>query len=42
MRGIFIKKYSAGNEHFQIEKRYIRKDGSFVWGRLNVSPILDG
>ncbi|MFZ5642937.1 MAG: PAS domain S-box protein [Bacillota bacterium] len=27
--------------HFQIEKKYMRKDGSFMWGRLNVSPISD-
>ncbi len=24
---------------YQIEKRYIRKDGSLLWGRLNASPI---
>ncbi len=26
-------------DSYQIEKRYIRKDGSLLWGRLNVSPI---
>jgi len=27
-------------DHYQIEKRYIRKDGSLVWSRLNVSLAL--
>ncbi len=32
------KKLIAGEkEHYQIEKRYIRKDGEVVWVRLNVS-----
>jgi PAS domain S-box-containing protein len=32
------KKLIAGEkEHYQIEKRYIRKDGGVVWARLNVS-----
>ena len=24
-------------DHYQIEKRYVRKDGEVIWGRLNVS-----
>jgi two-component system cell cycle sensor histidine kinase/response regulator CckA len=32
------KKLITGEkDHYQIEKRYIRKDGEVVWGRLNVS-----
>lgn len=32
------KKLIAGEkDHYQIEKRYIRKDGEVVWGRVNVS-----
>ncbi len=32
------KKLITGEkDHYQIEKRYIRKDGEIVWGRLNVS-----
>src|SRR5690242_14149870 len=26
--------------HFQIEKRYLRKDGQIVWGRIGVSPLV--
>jgi diguanylate cyclase (GGDEF)-like protein/PAS domain S-box-containing protein len=26
-------------DHFQIDKRYIRKDGSIVWGRVTVSMV---
>lgn len=29
----------GGRNSFQIEKRYVRKDGGFVWGRLSVSRI---
>jgi PAS domain S-box-containing protein len=30
---------SGKRDHYQIEKRYIRKDGAVVWGRVNVSLI---
>jgi PAS domain S-box-containing protein len=26
---------------FQLEKRYLRRDGTVVWGRLTVSPVRD-
>ncbi|MBW2038431.1 MAG: PAS domain S-box protein [Deltaproteobacteria bacterium] len=28
-------------DYYRIEKRYIRKDGSIMWGDLSVTPILD-
>lgn len=30
---------SGLRDHYQIEKRYIRKDGQVVWGRLTISPF---
>jgi PAS domain S-box-containing protein len=36
----FFKELAAGERDFyQIEKRYIRKDGGVIWGRLTVSLI---
>ena len=29
-------------DHYSIEKRYVRKDGSRLWGRLNVSLLKNG
>ena len=29
-------------ESFELEKRYVRKDGSYLWGRLTVSLVRDG
>ena len=32
----------AGKRHgYQVEKRYIRKDGAILWGRLTVSVVRD-
>jgi PAS domain S-box-containing protein len=28
-------------DHFQLEKRYLRKDGSLIWGRMTASLISD-
>jgi PAS domain S-box-containing protein len=28
-------------DHYALEKRYVRKDGSTIWGRLNVSLVRD-
>lgn len=41
-KSLYQEVLKGKRNHFQMEKRYVRKDGSFVWGRLNVSPILDG
>ena len=38
----FYKNLLTGKyDHYQIEKRYIRKDGGIVWGRVNVSFVRD-
>src|ERR1700746_3119265 len=29
-------------DHYSLEKRYVRKDGSQIWGRLNVSLSKNG
>ena len=29
-------------DHYSMEKRYVKKDGSRLWGRLNVSLLRDG
>jgi diguanylate cyclase (GGDEF)-like protein/PAS domain S-box-containing protein len=30
---------AGGRDHFQLDKRYLRKDGTTMWGRLNVSLV---
>ena len=35
-----FQQLSAGSiDHYQLEKRYFRKDGSLVWGRLSISLL---
>src|ERR1700748_3851246 len=37
-----FQQLKAGSiDHYQLEKRYFRKDGSLVWGRLSIS-LLNG
>jgi PAS domain S-box-containing protein len=37
-----IQRMIAGEiDHFQLEKRYLRKDGSLIWGRMTASLIYD-
>ena len=37
-----IQRMTAGEiDHFQLEKRYLRKDGSLIWGRMTASLISD-
>jgi len=38
---LYKKLLSGKQDHYQIEKRYIRKDGGVVWGRVNVSLVRD-
>jgi PAS domain S-box-containing protein len=38
-----FQQLSAGAiDHYSLEKRYVRKDGTQIWGRLNVSLLEDG
>ena len=38
--GVFEHELITGKrDHYQIEKRFIRKDGGVIWGRLNVSLV---
>lgn len=37
----FQKLIGGEIEHYEIEKRYVRKDGSIFWARLFVSPLYD-
>jgi len=39
---VLFQKLRAGSiDHYQLEKRYFRRDGSLIWGRLNLS-LLSG
>jgi PAS domain S-box-containing protein len=38
----YIRRMVAGEiDHFQLEKRYLRQDGSLIWGRMTASLIHD-
>jgi PAS domain S-box-containing protein len=37
----FERLHKGEIDHYQMDKRYLRKDGSVVWTRINVSPIID-
>jgi diguanylate cyclase (GGDEF)-like protein/PAS domain S-box-containing protein len=39
---LFEELLAGTRQSYQIEKRYVRKDGSLVWGRLNASMVLGG
>jgi len=39
--GLFAEMASGARDHFRIEKRYKRKDGAIVWGRLMVAGVRD-
>jgi PAS domain S-box-containing protein len=32
---------AGGRDHYELEKRYLRRDGATIWGRLNVSLVRD-
>lgn len=40
--GLLVELLRGERGHFEIERRYRRKDGSELWGRLTVSLGLDG
>jgi PAS domain S-box-containing protein len=37
--GLFQQLRAGAIDHYQLEKRYFRRDGSLVWGRLSVSLV---
>jgi len=37
----FAELVAGARDHYQLEKRYIRKDGAIIWGHLTVSLIRD-
>jgi PAS domain S-box-containing protein len=39
--GLFKEMVDRVRDRFQIEKRYVRKDGTVVWGRLLVAAVRD-
>ena len=36
---LFQQLRAGSIDHYQLEKRYFRKDGSLVWGRLSISLL---
>lgn len=40
-RTLFTELLSGARDHYRIEKRYVRPDGTIVWVRLSVSLIRD-
>src|SRR5215469_16518644 len=36
---LFQQLRAGSIDHYQLEKRYFRRDGSLVWGRLNISLV---
>jgi PAS domain S-box-containing protein len=36
---LFQRLRAGAIDHYQLEKRYIRRDGSLVWGNLNISVL---
>ena len=39
---LFQQLRSGTIDHYSLEKRYVRKDGAQIWGRLNVSLLKRG
>jgi PAS domain S-box-containing protein len=38
---LYKKLLSGVHDHYQVEKRYLRKDKGVVWGRVNISLVRD-
>ncbi|HBY95272.1 MAG: PAS domain S-box protein [Ardenticatenaceae bacterium] len=38
---LYSEMVAGERDYYQIEKRYVRKDDTFVWGNLTVSLVLD-
>jgi PAS domain S-box-containing protein len=41
-QGLIRDLFEGKNDGFQIEKRYIAKDGREIWARIHAAPIRDG
>src|SRR5215831_8468922 len=40
---VLFQQLRAGSiDHYQLEKRYFRRDGSLLWGRLSISLLKNG
>jgi len=39
-RGLFLELAAGEREQYTVEKRYMRKDGSVFWGRVNFSAVF--
>ena len=39
---LFQQLRAGSIDHYQLEKRYFRRDGSLVWGRLSISLLTSG
>src|SRR6516162_2566747 len=39
---LFQQLRAGSIDHYQLEKRYFRRDGSLVWGRLSISMLKHG
>ena len=37
----FKRLLAGGSNHYQVEKRFVRRDGRLFWGRLTVSMVRD-
>ena len=40
-QGLFENLVRSGSERVDFDKRYVRKDGTVLWARMSVAPILD-
>lgn len=38
---LYQEMIAGKRQHYQIEKRYFRKDGSLIWARLTASAVYD-
>lgn len=40
-RAVLVELAGGGRDHFQVERRYARRDGGFFWGHVTVSPLRE-
>jgi PAS domain S-box-containing protein len=41
-RALFVELVAGQRDQYLVEKRYLRKDGSLFWGRVNFALVRDG